>query len=137
MNIDFSEARRMKRFPILDAARGLACAGVVACHRDLSRLFLWYWGVMDFFFAMSGLLITRSLVSNCDKGRGVFPFLPYRALRLLPAYLTIMVLYELTFLILGTREPFQTLPYVFSYQHTDLIFGSAEIFHRIPEMEPY
>jgi peptidoglycan/LPS O-acetylase OafA/YrhL len=136
-HIDFSEARKMKRFPFLDAARGLACIGVVACHCDLSHLFLWYWGVMDFFFVMSGLLITRSLVSNCDKGRGVFPFLLYRALRLLPAYVTVMVLYELTFFVLGTREPFQTLPYLFFYQYTDLIFGTVEKFHRIPEMEPY
>ena len=137
MNLDFSAAQRIKRFPCLDAARGAACAGVVACHCDLGHWFHWYWGVMDFFFVMSGFLITRSLVANCDKGRGVFPFLLYRALRLLPAYVTVMLIYEITVLALGIRQSFQTLPYLLFYQHTDLLLGRGEIFTRIPEFLPY
>jgi peptidoglycan/LPS O-acetylase OafA/YrhL len=137
MNIDFSEARTLKRFPLLDASRGLACIGVVAMHCRLEDLIPWYWGVMDFFFVMSGFLITRSLVSNCDKGRGTWSFLLYRALRLLPAYLTVMLLYAATVSILGTRDPAAVLPYVFLYQHTDLILGTKEVFPRVQEMAPY
>lgn len=135
--IDFSAARSLKRFPFLDAARGVACIGVVACHCGLAHLFHWYWGVMDFFFVMSGFLITRSLVSNCDKGRGTFAFLLYRALRLLPAYVTVMLLYELVAFLLADRKSFETLPYLLFYQHTDLIFGSVEKFPRVFEMTPY
>jgi peptidoglycan/LPS O-acetylase OafA/YrhL len=137
MNIDFSEARTLKRFPLLDASRGLACIGVVAMHCHLDYLIPWYWGVMDFFFVMSGLLITRSLISNCDKGRGTWAFLLYRALRLLPAYLTVMLLYAVAAAATGKRDPTDVLPYVFLYQHTDLIFGTKEVFPRIYEMLPY
>lgn len=105
------------------------------CHLDYAMP--WYWGVMDFFFVMSGFLITRSLISNCDKGRGTSSFLLYRALRLLPAYLTIMLLYAVAVGILQKRTPGEILPYVFLYQHTDLIFGQKEIFPRIYELLPY
>jgi peptidoglycan/LPS O-acetylase OafA/YrhL len=138
MNIDFSEARNLKRFPFLDAARGLACVGVVAVHCDLEHHMRWYWGVMDFFFVMSGFLITRSLITNCDKGRGAPSFLLYRALRLLPAYMVVMLLYELlVLLLLRGRHSFETLPYILFYQNTDLIFGSVQKFPRVPEMLPY
>ena len=138
MNFDFSAARNLKRFPFLDASRGLACVGVVAVHCEFEYMMPWYWGVMEFFFVMSGFLITRSLISNCDRGRGTFSFLLYRALRLLPAYVAIMLLYELTVLFLPPgRASFETLPYLLFYQHTDLIFGAEEKFPRIPEMLPY
>ncbi len=127
----------MKRFPLLDAARGVACIGVVACHCDLAYLFHWYWGVMDFFFVMSGFLITRSLIINCDKGRGVMPFYLYRALRLLPAYVLVMLVYELFALTVGWGGSLKTLPYLFLYQHTDLILGYEEIFPRIHALVPY
>ncbi len=98
----------------------------------------WYWGVMDFFFVMSGFLITRSLISNCDKGRGTPSFLLYRALRLLPAYMMIMLVYELlVLLVLRHRDSFETLPYVLFYQNTDLIFSTVQKFPRVPEMIPY
>lgn len=122
---------------MLDASRGLACIGVVAMHCHLDYAMPWYWGVMDFFFVMSGLLITRSLISNCDKGRGTASFLLYRALRLLPAYLTVILLYALAVLVMQQRTPGEILPYVFLYQHTDLIFGQVEIFPRIYELLPY
>jgi peptidoglycan/LPS O-acetylase OafA/YrhL len=137
MNMDFSEARTLKRFHMLDASRGLACIGVVAMHCHLQYLFPWFWGVMDFFFVMSGLLITRSLISNCDKGRGTGSFLLYRALRLLPAYLAVIVLYALAVSSPGARNPADVMPFVFLYQHTDLIFGPTEIFPRVYELLPY
>jgi peptidoglycan/LPS O-acetylase OafA/YrhL len=130
MSIDFSEARDLKRFPFLDAARGLASIIVVAAHCNLN----WFWGVMDFFFVMSGFLITRSLVSNCQKGRGTLAFLLYRALRLLPAYIVVMLLYEIVVFAIGDRNSFETLPYLFFYQNTDLIMGSEMIFPRAIEM---
>jgi peptidoglycan/LPS O-acetylase OafA/YrhL len=137
MKMDFSEARNLKRFPLLDASRGLACVGVVAMHSHLDYLMPWYWGVMDFFFVMSGLLITRSLMTNCDKGRGTWSFLLYRALRLLPAYLTIMLLYVIAAGVTGERDPSAVLPYLFLYQHTDMIFGARDEFSGIYEMLPY
>lgn len=137
MNLDFSEARTLKRFHMLDASRGLACIGVVAMHSHLQYLIPWFWGVMDFFFVMSGLLITRSLISNCDKGRGTWSFLLYRALRLLPAYLSVILIYAVTVAVLDKGNPADVLPYVFLYEHTDLIFGPTEIFPRIHELLPY
>ncbi len=133
MNFDFSEARGLKRFPFLDAARGVASMIVVAAHCDLN----WFWGVMDFFFVMSGLLITRSLISNCNKGRGTASFLLYRALRLLPAYLSVLLVYEIAVRFTDSRGSFDTLPYLLFYQNTDLIFGSVEKFPRIMEITPF
>ena len=137
MSIDFSEARKLKRFPLLDASRGLACIGVVAMHCQLEPFMPWYWGVMDFFFVMSGFLITRSLISNSDKGRGTSSFLLYRALRLLPAYLSVMLIYAVTAIVRNGMSPYDILPYVFLYQNTDLIFGTEEIFPRIHEILPF
>ena len=137
MNVDFSGALSLKRFPFLDAARGVACIGVVACHCKFAHYFHWYWGVMDFFFVMSGFLITRSLIANSAKGRGTLAFFLYRALRLLPAYLTVMVLYELVIYFLGTKPPWESLPYVFFYQHLDVVLGDKEIFPRVHEMIPF
>jgi peptidoglycan/LPS O-acetylase OafA/YrhL len=98
---------------------------------------MWYWGVMDFFFVMSGFLITRSLVSNCARGRGNSAFFLYRALRLLPCYVALLLFYELLVFTLGGRMQWETLPYLLFYQHTDMIFGSVEIFPRIEELVPY
>lgn len=135
--MDFSTAAKLKRFPLLDASRGVACIGVVACHCGFAHYFHWYWGAMDFFFVMSGFLITRSLIINCDKGRGMPAFFLYRALRLLPAYVTMILLYELIIFLAGSRPPWESLPYLLFYQHTDVIVGTREIFPRVHEMVPY
>ncbi len=122
---------------MLDASRGLACIGVVAMHTHLSYAIPWFWGVMDFFFVMSGLLITRSLVLSCHKGRGTPSFLLYRALRLLPAYLTVMLIYVIVAGMLEKRDSAEILPYVLLYQNTDLVLGTEEVFPRIYELLPY
>jgi peptidoglycan/LPS O-acetylase OafA/YrhL len=65
------------------------------------------------------------------------PFYLYRALRLLPAYLLVMLVYEVSALTVGWGRSLNSLPYVFFYQHTDLIFGYEEIFPRIHSLIPY
>lgn len=122
---------------MLDSSRGLACIGVVAMHTHLDYAIPWFWGVMDFFFVMSGVLITRSLVLSCQKGRGTLSFLLYRALRLFPAYLSVMLVYLVVVGMLDKRIPSEILPYVLLYQNTDMILGKEEVFPRIYELLPF
>lgn len=90
-----SDQQRRSRFHRLDAVRGLAAIGVVAYHTRLSDYFLWYWGAMDFFFVLSGFLITRTLLVLRAQGKGFGTFLIYRMCRLLPAFILMLLAVEL------------------------------------------
>jgi peptidoglycan/LPS O-acetylase OafA/YrhL len=140
LNINQWPSRRLDsigglhRFDNLDSARAIAAIGIVAYHSNLHHLIAWWWGVMDFFFVMSGMLITRTMLTLRDRGDGFGTFMLYRAARLFPAFLGIMLMWELLVFVTGSREQFQTLPYLLLYQNLDLLLWSREVFPRIPEL---
>jgi peptidoglycan/LPS O-acetylase OafA/YrhL len=126
------------RFDALDGARGLAAIGVVVYHSQLSYLAPWYWGAMDFFFVMSGLLITRALIKLKSQGRGLTRFLWYRITRLMPVMMLVIFSYELVVnLILDHHDGWPSISYLLLYQNTDLIIYDEKFFTRIDPLEHF
>lgn len=78
--------------PALDGLRAFAALAVVGYHLRISGFQGGYLGV-DIFFVLSGFLITRTLVRSISlQGRVDFKtFYIRRALRLLPAYIAVVV----------------------------------------------
>jgi peptidoglycan/LPS O-acetylase OafA/YrhL len=83
-------SRPAARFPALDGYRGLAVLAVVLFHADLVK---GGWLGVDFFFVLSGFLITRVLVREKVTGGGInlVNFWQRRARRLLPALVPFFV----------------------------------------------
>src|ERR1700704_5231599 len=89
---------RIPHVPALDGARGLAVAGVLLFHGG--HLKGGYLGV-DFFFTLSGFLITSLLLAESSRtgSVGLGGFWARRARRLLPALAVLMIgvaLYSVT-----------------------------------------
>ncbi|MCS6981480.1 MAG: acyltransferase [Flavobacteriales bacterium] len=97
----------LSRIPYLDGLRGLACLFVVAHHYFLmpfydnkdvmqswwGRLFFQTWGVVDWFFVLSGWLIGTILLQHRDSPRYYRTFYVRRAARVLPLFFVLSVLF--------------------------------------------
>lgn len=84
-----SDTRRY--IPALDGLRAIAAIAVVGFHAKIPGFTLGGIGV-HIFFALSGFLITRILLSSLQSGRMDFwEFYRRRALRLLPAYVAVVL----------------------------------------------
>src|SRR5512142_1677259 len=103
--------------PALDGLRGLAIAGVLACHflnawpiltavdrRAIDVLGLGWAGV-DLFFVLSGFLITGILVDQVGTPGWWTSFLLRRALRIFPLYYLALALFGLLGPALGLIDP--------------------------------
>lgn len=114
--------------------------GVVAFHSRLSEYFTWYWGSMDFFFVLSGFLITRSMLDIRRRDGGLGMFLTYRMVRLLPVYVLFVICAEL-FITLANQGWLMAAwrgkvaggfsLYLLTFtQNLDLLVSTHEIFPR-------
>lgn len=128
------------RFQRLDALRGAAAIGVVAYHAGFATYFPWYWGSMDFFFVLSGFLITRSLLILKSSQKGLSEFFFYRVLRVLPVMMLMTLLVELFVFAanmgflrpgwVGKLENGFFCYYFFLLQNLDLAFLGESYFPR-------
>jgi peptidoglycan/LPS O-acetylase OafA/YrhL len=75
----------MRRIIELDGLRGLFCLGVVVYHVHHAWLF-WYWSAMDWFFMLSGFVISANLMQNRTATNLLSMFFLRRALRIWPLY---------------------------------------------------
>jgi peptidoglycan/LPS O-acetylase OafA/YrhL len=103
--------------PALDGVRGLAIAGVLACHLGNAwpvrapgdRLVLdglgLGWAGVDLFFVLSGFLITGVLVDQLGAPHWWRGFLVRRALRIFPLYYLALALFGLFGPALGLIDP--------------------------------
>lgn len=91
----------MKRIIELDGLRGLFCFGVVVYHVKSDWLF-WYWSAMDWFFMLSGFVITANLIQNRQANNLLSMFFLRRALRIWPLYYLALVIGLLIFI--ATRQ---------------------------------
>lgn len=80
--------------PALDGLRGLAVLLIIAVHYfNQSGFFELGWAGVDLFFVLSGFLITKRLMENKDRANRYALFYRNRALRIMPLYYLILVLF--------------------------------------------
>jgi peptidoglycan/LPS O-acetylase OafA/YrhL len=122
--------------PALDGLRALAVAGVVAYHFGFHWADGGYLGV-DFFFVLSGFLITGLLVGEWDRRRtiGLRSFWFRRAKRLLPAVMLLLVVLSLYARLGGpniTSSTFRAdgMATLFYYANWHLIFAHQSYFDQ-------
>lgn len=81
----------MTHYPHIDGLRALAIIPVVLFHVDLGLFSGGFTGV-DIFFVISGFLITSIIVAELNDGRfSLLEFYKRRALRILPAYVALIL----------------------------------------------
>lgn len=97
------------KFVVLDAFRGVAAIIVMAYHVGLlfdRPVFGHGYLAVDFFFMLSGFVLTHSYQRRLDQGWAMTPFLKTRMARLYPLYFAGMVLSLLLFLArMATHSP--------------------------------
>lgn len=88
-----------EHIPSLDGLRGLAILFVLFYHLlnhgFLYPLFAWGWMGVDLFFVLSGFLITGILLDSKHKQGFIQSFLLRRALRILPLYYAVLIVFAL------------------------------------------
>lgn len=92
----------MTRIPAMDGLRGIAVLLILLFHAPGLRALIdheyWravgrqFWIGVDIFFVLSGYLITRVLIESRDRQNYFRGFYWRRALRILPAYWTVLIL---------------------------------------------
>lgn len=113
-----------ERWSSLDGLRGLAALAVICCHCTLlPRLFYadqfllhdrvesllfeicdLFWISVDCFFALSGFLITYILLARKNRAGWIKHFYRSRALRVLPAYFVLLIVYFIGMPLLASSD---------------------------------
>ncbi|MGC3997639.1 MAG: acyltransferase [Anaeromyxobacter sp.] len=114
---DRLEPALRRNVPALDGVRGLAIAGVLACHflnawpgataldRAAVAALGLGWAGVDLFFVLSGFLITGILVDTVGQPGWWWSFLVRRALRIFPLYYLALAVFGLAGPALGLIDP--------------------------------
>lgn len=80
----------------LDALRGIAVLGVIFYHYYFDNIFFRLWWIfLEFFFVLSGFLITKILLSTGRGKKYLYNFYIRRILRIFPAYYFFLILFYL------------------------------------------
>ncbi len=90
------ESRDKHYFPWIDVLRCISWFLVVVCHCGLTSLPTGAWGVA-LFFAISGFLITRIMLSTRTESRFLVDFYSRRWTRIAPPYYIVLSIYLLMF----------------------------------------
>jgi peptidoglycan/LPS O-acetylase OafA/YrhL len=95
-------AKSVRYIPSLDGLRGLGSVFVIATHYGY---FLFGWVGLEFFFVLSGFLITGILLTDADRRLGEYlgRFYWRRLLRTFPAYFGYLIICGLVYMCL--RQP--------------------------------
>jgi peptidoglycan/LPS O-acetylase OafA/YrhL len=109
----------------LDALRGLAALAVVFFHL-LPGPFYWAWLGVDFFFVLSGFLITRIILEGSTAPSFLRNFYARRILRIWPIYYLAIAVAGLLAFLSKTPQPLGGLPYMlFFLQNVPAYWGGA------------
>lgn len=98
----------------LDAVRAISVILVMAFH---ARFLAFGWIGVWVFFALSGFLITRSLIGLKSEsfGRGIGIFYARRSLRIFPVYFLYVTFFVLAFAVAGDALPSQDVLFLYTY----------------------
>ncbi len=104
----------MQRVKELDSMRGLAAVAIVIYHLGLFKVPLLGWSI-DFFFVLSGYLITSILLDNPPTGGFLISFYARRGLRIWPIYYLTLAAVVLLNPIVAKPGPLDGLPYYLTF----------------------
>jgi peptidoglycan/LPS O-acetylase OafA/YrhL len=121
-----------RRIPELDALRGLACVIILVYHFK-PHLVLGGWAAVDFFFILSGFLITSIILKYAREPRFLAHFYMRRGLRIWPVYYLTLLLMVLASPWLARPSNFRGLAYVLTYTQNVSLYWSD----KTPEFSPY
>jgi len=102
---DTPVALEPKYIPALDGLRGVAVLLVIGLHYQKPYFELGWTGV-DLFFVLSGFLITKRLMENKDRPDRYALFYRNRALRIMPLYYLMLVLFYFCVYFLVSAQNF-------------------------------
>lgn len=125
----------MRRILELDGLRGLFCLGVVVYHVKLDWLF-WYWSAMDWFFMLSGFVISANLIQNRNATNLLSMFFLRRALRIWPLYYLGLVA-GLSIMLIGTQLDVWRMPQNGSWLQQALFVQYIEGYWRPLNFDAY
>lgn len=120
--------------PQLDGIRGLAIILVITFHYwGNIPVFSFGWCGVDLFFVLSGYLITSRLIALQQQQNSLKKFYINRALRILPLYYLVLIIFYVGFNLLVKKQNFYLfefynhswLSFVLFFQNWSLIFYSA------------
>jgi len=109
-----------RHIPQLDGIRGLAIILVISFHYwGNIPIFSFGWCGVDLFFVLSGYLITSRLIALQQQKNSLQKFYINRALRILPLYYLVLIIFYIGFSLLVKKQNF----YLFNfYNHSWLSF---------------
>lgn len=114
------------RFLTLDALRGIAAILVVAAHAELGLPGGFF--AVDFFFILSGLVISRTYQVRLESGLGFVAFIKSRLIRLYPLFalgLTLDALRVLAMALAGKSHTFGAIDVGVNFLREALVLPSA------------
>lgn len=124
----------LKYLPQLDALRGIACLMVLIAHLKGVTLLRWIPDVLGtagvgVFFALSGFLITRLLLSDNRNNGSLLTFYNKRAARIFPIYYLTLVVLAVTW---WGKELLWAANFTFNFR---FLSGSKDYFSAINDKE--
>ena len=108
-----------------DALRGLAALAILAFHLNQQTLY-WSRTGVDFFFVLSGFLITGLILRRDDDRRFLGIFYLKRSLRIFPIYYLTIGIVVAANLLRSTPMPMDGLPYYLTYTQNVQRYWFAE-----------
>jgi peptidoglycan/LPS O-acetylase OafA/YrhL len=120
------------RIPELDALRGIAAVVIVIFHSNVRR-FPWGWAAVDWFFVLSGFLITGIVLRHGGSRGFLSRFYIRRALRIFPAYYLVV----LGLVVFRNMLPRPVDPRGLIYELTYTQFLPYYWFAEAPRYSPY
>lgn len=86
------EVQDQEYFPLIDCLRAISCFLVIVAHSALNCVEVGYWGVY-LFFAISGFLISRILISGATEKNFIANFYARRWTKIVPPYYVSLLAY--------------------------------------------
>ena len=128
-----------KHISALDGLRGMAILLVVAFHYFYYAVpvFAVGWVGVDLFFVLSGYLITKRLIENKDRKDRYKLFYTNRALRIMPLYYLVLILFYSSIYFLVEPQNFHRFDFYLNNKVDFFLFLQNGVFVKSMPLEPH